>query len=440
MSETLVLKILFYVDDIAFHPGDEHRYTMKHLDASLSNWLVPTKVVVERRVGGVSLATLLEGCHEVWFFLRSTAEGSKALSEEEIIALKAWMDGGNGVLITGDHSSGDPLQGLGATVGKCVPRARHMRFWDDPPDLYTRVADSREVSDSVDPEKDDLPQRLLLPQNGMARPYSLFHGADGRILDRFPDHAHEGQVKDTIARPEPADKRFPEIANEWPFSPPRIRVIARAVDWRHGRTHDLMAQWDGPRESPAGQNYGRVLADSSFHHYVDANLDALEQSKDWATIQEIHRNQAAWLAPKGFRQQFRDQALRRIRRDPEVQVMLSSDEGKIGEAAMPLIARLLPGVWIYDLIEDIYDENHVPPGKRVRGKDVDAWVLGAHIKFTLMPEEDVPLAMMAKMERGAGHGLRAAIEGYARRQEEQLEKLSLLQTALRLGPDNEEAT
>lgn len=437
MSDELVLKILFYVDDGAFFPGDEHGYTTTLLDATLSKWLVPTRVVVERRGDGVALATLLEGCHEVWFFLRSTVEGSKALSAQEIIALKAWMDAGNGVLITGDHASGDPLQGLGATVGKCVPRARHMRFWDDPPDLSAKAADSREVSNSADPEKDEVPQRLLLPPGALARPYSLFLGADGRVLDRFPDHAHEGQVKGTISRPDPPDRRFPEIANEWPFSPPNIRIIARAIDWRHGRTHDLMAQWDGSKESPPGQNYGRILADSSFHHYVDANLCELARSKDWATIQELYRNQAAWLAPKGFRRQFRDCVLRRIRRDPEVQVMLNSDEGKIGEAAMPLVVQMLPGVWVHDLIEDIYDENRVPPGQRVRGKEVDAWVLGAHIKVTLMPEEERPMARMVPMERGASHGLRAAIEGYARKKGEELEKLMRLQSALRHAPDDE---
>lgn len=441
MCDDSVLNILFYVDDDAFSKEDKDKYTTKLLTQALSSGVVPTKVRVERRDKKVPLASLLDGYHEIWFFLRSVVGGTAALNAAEIAALKAWMDAGKGVLITGDHASGDPLQGLGASVGKCVPRARHMRFWDDPPDLSTIVADTTgslpRSSSGLDVEKNEVPQRLLLPWTTMRRPYSVFHGVGGRIIEWFPDHAHEGQVKDTISRPDPPDPDFPDIANEWPFSPPGIKIIARSVDWKHGRTFDLMAQWDGAMDCPPGQSYGRIIADSSWHHYVDANLGGLVPTKDWAKIQELYRNQAAWLAPKSFRRGFLDCALRRVRQGPEIQVLLNTTYRAIGEFAMPLLARMLPGVWAHDLIDDIYDANGVSPNDRLRGEDVDLVVLGSHIKHMLMPDEAMRL-MGTPVGQGAGHGLRMAIDGYAREQEERLAQIARLQSILRPSPEPED--
>ncbi|MEZ4452577.1 MAG: hypothetical protein R3B09_24170 [Nannocystaceae bacterium] len=248
----------------------------------------------------------LDKTDQVWFFLKSTDERDK-LTEEEVSALRTWMDGGGGVLITGDHGDGvsrSMIKPLGAPIGRQIPRAGHLRVWDADkipgPTLELGSTNSTwNASTDQTAEEDASAQRLLV-----ASPrHPIFSGG----LDLFPDHRHEGLVVEPCVRPG-EDGRYPEEwfrEGELPRTepPPRARIIARGIDWERGVTFPLMAAW----EDRSG--LGRILADASWHHYVDQNLVGFA-GETLVKIRRLYRNIANHLMPARARERLIAQALR----------------------------------------------------------------------------------------------------------------------------------
>lgn len=415
MAESPVLKILLYVDSDDFLPrapgGTLEWFTTERLQQALRGGIVPVDIMLGGPHLGVPMAEQLAGRHEVWFFLFSDDQSTE-LTKEDRDALKAWMDAGNGVLITGDHantrtspSGGLEVRGLGAPIGRGIPRARHMRVWDGPPDIGHYMANSTEDGGrrfGVDPddlELDDVPQRLLLPAAKRNKPHAIFIGRDQRILDKFPDHMHEGAVRTSVSYPDQPDVRFPDIPYEWPYFPPKIEVVAHAVNWQNGRTHPLMALWDqGTGPNPPG----RIIADSSFHHYVDENLDKIAMSdgarEDWSKIQELYCSQAAWLAPLAFRKLYKDHALKAAVERSEAQLLASSSLEARASAVMPQLAELLPGVWYHQFIDELAEEYGVSPSDRACGPELDMCLLGAHLLSRAVPQSALGLEAQASAE------------------------------------------
>jgi hypothetical protein len=359
MAPGPVLRILLYVDDRRFLCD----YTTRALQSALMGGMVNVHVELVARPRGARLtAALLEDYDEVWFFLRVWKHG-EPLTEDEIAALHEWMNRGGGVLLAGDHAEKpvDNYLGIGGVVGRCIPRARHLRVWDASPGTNSlTAADTTEFveagrkADALELERDALPQRLLLPVQANLEPHAIFREGLYGILDRFPDHRHEGEVKvDRLM-----DPVGPLIASEWPdlSEANQPTVIAKSVNWRIGRTHGLMAQWDGHRIASGDTTvYGRILADSSFHHYVDDNLTAIAEARGehWAKISALFRNQAAWLAPLTIKQAYRERALDWTRRQPCLQEIPLSNLPDRRLVANRLLAKVLPGAWFHEFIDDL---------------------------------------------------------------------------------------
>ena len=272
---------------------------------------------------------------EIWFFglhqanlerfsLGTFLGGPKSeLFEDEVEALSDWMkikadgSGGGGVLITGDHSeqvlatmgpasfercSGNPASteslGLGRAIGRCVPRAGQMRRWEGPPssraDRFSTIADSGF-------EADGIPQRLFLElvnasgdpdPNG--QPHPLFMYKAGQFIRVFPDHVHEGAVV------LPTEEQFEDF-DVWPRGQSgeqtRPRVVAVGTNSMTHGPLNIIATYNGDL-----CERGRIVADSTWHHYFNLNLAALPHpaavETDSDKIGQFYANLAIWLAPR----------------------------------------------------------------------------------------------------------------------------------------------
>jgi hypothetical protein len=246
------------------------------------------------------------------------------ISATELAAITKFMDDGGGVFAAGDHD------GLGSHMCGAIPRVRYMRKWfttDDPTPQqppYAQVnwpgggptrADTlvRGATDSTtgtpafffDDQSDDIPQVLspVLPT------HPAVQGKSG-VLQDFPDHMHEGEVwgpspLDTNGNPNPvlsatavSDStlafapagfvEFPTIGGyqECPFVlatcqvHPHVTNVGETapggcennnffsdISVCNAKTIGAICAYDGHQVG-----VGRVVTDSSFHHYLDLNL------------------------------------------------------------------------------------------------------------------------------------------------------------------------
>ena len=262
---------------------------------------------------------------QVWFFgfnngVDQTTPSSpggppRSLTDAELEILFEWMDKGGGVFCTGDHAD------LGESLCSMIPRARNMRKWsigvpNPAPFNYgmdrhdtllkghnnpaTAIDDSQRYT--FDDESDDLAMNIRLrwyhhhhchsshhhhfhhwKWHYLYRksPHPIFCGKDGpiRIL---PDHPHEGEVvvpsvlTDTLSFGAYSAREYPDYSG----SPLKPEIIAWArVQDDHGANPanfkgDVNAKEFGAVGAYNGHcvNVGRVVVDSTWHHWFDVNL------------------------------------------------------------------------------------------------------------------------------------------------------------------------
>ena len=255
----------------------------------------------------------------VWMFGAhgQSGNGSNNLTANEVAAVEAFMDAGGGVFATGDHES------IGADMCGRIPRVRLMRAWygngplgNDSPMLavpgFPRNFDQNDAgrgdtlrrnpagtyptADRVwfENQSDSIPQQLS-PTTAPAHSILRYEGRD---LVVYADHMHEGHTLGaddldgifdyTIAYPLDDDSGrsvldFPSVSGhrELPLviatgqtvSPPTDLGGANGGDSfgqtpPNPKTINTLCVYDG---TVAGK--GRIVAASTFHHYIDVNLD-----------------------------------------------------------------------------------------------------------------------------------------------------------------------
>jgi hypothetical protein len=276
-----------------------------------------------------------------------TGGTANPMTDTELKALTAFMDGGGGVFATGDHAD------LGVELNGRVPRVRSMRKWYfpnpgpngepvAPPAIgTTRIETTQrgagESFTHFDDQSDDIPQPIT-PRwyvSSASRfvlaihPHPLLCGLNGPI-QVAPDHMHEGEVItpwDLTASFTFAGQKFveyPADSNGYQW-PPQIvgwgQVVAEtntSTEWTHvgdptdvasPRTFGVVGAYDGHRV-----DIGRVAVDSTWHHFFDINLigdpvapypktlgfTASPSGKAaLSDIETYYRNIAFWIARPG---------------------------------------------------------------------------------------------------------------------------------------------
>lgn len=312
---------------------------------------------------------------EIWFFgLRHAYETASPLSAPELRKVSEFMDSGGGVFATGDHED------LGAALCGQIPRVRSMRKWAFD---YAVVADSYEHYNpgsgdgppvfgsfrhdtlmaghdpvfTFDDQSDDVAAPIIPTMYGtggklfqLRFPHPLLCGPRG-VIEILPDHMHEGEcivpatldlstTFDGYTSPEyPAASGIQSMPD----------VVARGIVTAHetdntalGSIQDVastpkqfgcIGAYDG---RPVG--VGRVVVDSTFHHFVNINIDGtgsdssdpVKQQGFYASpqgleqftqIQAYWRNIAIWLAPATVATAMFHTALWAARWDPQVRMV-----------------------------------------------------------------------------------------------------------------------
>lgn len=305
----------------------------------------------------------LDSFDELWLF--GFASGD-LLTPGERAAVNTFMDKGGGVLHTGDHAS------LGQGIAGSLKRAGLMRQYPAPeaaPGVWNNTLRSgaNAIYEFID-QSDDVPQDIRLKWysdwrftvgNALRRryPHPVLCGSDGPIYI-FPDHQHEGVAVAPV--PSPPD---------WPSKngyTPRAEVIAwgriEAPDADIGREFGLVSVYDGH-----GVDVGRIVADSTWHHWFDINLDGFTATPlgltRLKTIERYFLNVAAWLAPKAKQKHMRDGVFAiAVRRDPLV--MLNPrilDPWVLGSLARDALGQFAPQCliiqWVLDVIPPLVREQ-----------------------------------------------------------------------------------
>jgi hypothetical protein len=303
------------------------------------------------------------------------------LDRQEIAALKKWMDMGGGVLVMGDHANPDPrisdssnghetYLSLGRALGKYIPRAGQMRKWEGPPTTGTTIPtgalrrdnfNTQEFGAEVDIENlklqsDQKPQRIFLgmfealdinylfPKKVVIRPHDLFYIGNGRSVDVFPDHMHEGE----LLTPDTS-------TSDWPPGCPKTSFVAWGVDKRFSipDLHPLVSVFDGD-----DFDVGRIVADTSFHHYTNINLRCLlrdpegtcEPSADLDLIGNYYINLALWLAPKLKRRAIGVSLLIRLVAHPQILEEEGNSCSVIGRTAKSILEQESRPIEINEII------------------------------------------------------------------------------------------
>ena len=230
---------------------------------------------------------------------------SQQLDPAEVANLVTHMQNRRGVFATGDHGP------LGAALCDQLPRVSSMRYWSD----FTSPAGPNEVgmtqvrrNDSNQPghdpgsqfsdQSDDIPQPLDLKLYStwgkwwqVARwPHPLMCSRLGRI-DVFPDHPHEGECRvptNLTATVAGVDEYPGATDGSGPVSPEvvawgRVRAGNNAVVDNSAtkaptaaQTYGVVATYDGHRA-----DVGRVVCDSTWHHFVNVNLIGILEGGDF---------------------------------------------------------------------------------------------------------------------------------------------------------------
>ncbi len=261
-----------------------------------------------------------------------------ASTDQDLAVLTQWMNAGGGVLAMGDHHY------LGAAMCGSIPRVRSMRRWSNaqgvppingPERLDTHRPQNPAQDPSIDPtpdvipsgaQSDDVPQVIDWKRYSVwapfiferrYRPHPVLCGGDLGVIDVLPDHAHEGWIYEDHEIDLGATYSFAGTSgDEYPSAggaQPSPEVIAWAntlpdPPYNHAkgpapaRRFGVIGAYDGD-----AVDVGRVLVDSTWHHWMDINLNGLDAESPDTEFQKIaryFRNCAVWLAREHQRQRM----------------------------------------------------------------------------------------------------------------------------------------
>jgi len=333
-------KILVITDNLSFSSGSSFGLTefVDSIKASTIQGMTPRVITAQYNPAGVlsynsasqhisnyhftdNTHGLLKSRYDVVFIL-SISGGNGTLLASEAGALDRivdFMEAGGGLFCTGDHST------LGAGMCADIPRVNKMRKWfagvpsgGGSDRLTTTAPGINEVYEFND-QSDAVPQRLYANYRSVAGGFnsaSPFTGAahpllqmpnGNRVIEVFPDHAHEGEC----LVPTSSAGSLPNGSPEWPNS---VLPEMVALSMSHGNGY-FGKQAVEPKAFTAISAYdgheadvGRVATDATWHHFVNINIKpgmADIAGQDLIDIKQYYANLADWLMPKNVRRCLR---------------------------------------------------------------------------------------------------------------------------------------
>jgi hypothetical protein len=226
--------------------------------------------------------------NELWLFALDTGGG---LSQKDCAGITAFHQQGKGIFTTRDHQDmGVCMCGLGSLGALHYFQSKQQhpdeaeRCIDD---IYTKTISWPNYHSGRNGD-----YQAITPVEPLHELLKNPNAPSGRI-ELFPAHPHEGAVGVSL-----------ENKN--------AGVIARGKSLVSGRPFNLVVAVESIRDEQ-GNQLGRVVAQSTFHHFVDYNWDIekgcpsfveetpgkgmKENPQALADIKTYVRNLALWLAP-----------------------------------------------------------------------------------------------------------------------------------------------
>jgi hypothetical protein len=215
------------------------------------------------------------GFDEMWLFGVDRGDG---LNREECAAIGRFRKRGSGLMVTRDHMD---LGSSVCTLGG-VGDAHYFHSKNPEPDPSRRARDDRETGDIDWPNYHSGANGDFQPVAVVGHRHPVFEG-----VAHLPAHPHEGAVGA-------------------PETHPSAHVIATGVSKATGRPFNIAVAFEASDEG------GPAIAESTFHHFADYNLDPAVGapsfvteppgdgfSRDPTALAETYRyfeNVARWLA------------------------------------------------------------------------------------------------------------------------------------------------
>ena len=173
---------------------------------------------------------------EMWLFAVDTGDG---LNADECAAIGRFRKRGGGLMVTRDHMD---LGSSVCTLGG-VGDAHYFHSKNLDPDQSRRARDDQETRDIDWPNYHSGANGDFQSVSLVGEPHPVFTG-----VSRLPAHPHEGAVGA-------------------PANHPSARVIATGVSRTTGRDFNIAVAFEPSDEG------GPAIAESTFHHFADYNLD-----------------------------------------------------------------------------------------------------------------------------------------------------------------------
>jgi hypothetical protein len=299
-----------------------------------------------------SPAVTLANYDQLWLF----GVSQSPLSNAEIQTIANFMNGGGGVFATGDHGT------LGLGMCGSLPRIRHMREWQLIPmggegnltardRIDTMVDPGASGEFEFDDQSDDIPQRIypnydadyinfawtasLHPLLRMPGAPATRAGSQDFMLDIdiLPDHPHESVCYEVSLQSKPAELNaafniagmnfveFPGLFGGGAKVGSRIvafavsggRAIGNPTIYKppvNPRMFGVISAFDGHSAAlyaGAATRPGRIVCDSTWHHFININLDGTGSSRFGLSlphlqkIYQYYRNIIDWIQPANRR-------------------------------------------------------------------------------------------------------------------------------------------
>lgn len=254
---------------------------------------------------------------QVWLFGINSGTG---LPAAELTVVENYMNGGGGLFATGDHGT------LGSSLSGNITRVKDMRYWADTPpgspnDVNEVSMTGKRRNDTnrpmpgdatslyFDNQSDSTPQTIAVRTFGAGMPHPVLSISTtirpSGIIDIMPDHPHEGEVKpatsftvNSITVPTQV------IATSFVLggSTTNGGSFGKALTEPH--CFPSIAVWDGRLA-----NVGRIVVDSTWHHFVNINLNGVGSAggdipgqqpglsaADFGVVRRYYMNISLWMS------------------------------------------------------------------------------------------------------------------------------------------------